>query len=129
VRLRLCDAPLPGTRTIRSGVPELSVESTRRGARAKDSAVVRVHSPFAANNSEALRDAAAAGLGIALLPDFSAQSGLQSGRLLKVLPDWEPIESFGDCLYAVRPYAALAPRPVTAFVAFLKKQYAGGFSA
>lgn len=104
----------------------------RRGndrGRAKDSAVVRVAGPFAVNNSEALRDAAGAGLGIALLPDFSAQSGLQSGRLVQVLPDWEPVESFGDYLYAVRPYAAHVPRAVAAFVDFLKQQYGGGFSA
>ena len=105
----------------------------RRGAnernRAKDSAVVRVSGPFAANNSEALRDAAAAGLGIALLPDFSAQSALQSGKLVQVLPGWEPVESFGDYLYAVRPYAAHVPRAVATFVEFLKQQYAAGFSA
>lgn len=92
-------------------------------------AVVRVSGPFAANNSEALRDAAAAGLGIALLPDFSAQSGLQSGKLVQVLPEWEPVESFGEHLYAVRPYAAHVPRAVAAFVDFLKQQYSGGFSA
>ncbi|MES2999649.1 MAG: LysR family transcriptional regulator [Pseudomonadota bacterium] len=97
--------------------------------RTKDAAVVRVSGPFAANNSEALRDAAAAGLGIALLPDFSAQSALQSGKLVQVLPDWEPVESFGEYLYAVRPYAAHVPRAVAAFVEFLKQQYEDGFSA
>lgn len=96
--------------------------------RSKDSAVVRVSGPFAANNSEALRDAAAAGLGIALLPDFSAQSGLLARKLVKVLPAWEPVELFGDHLYAVRPFAAHVPRSVAAFVDFLKKQYEGGFS-
>lgn len=97
--------------------------------KSKDSLSVRVAGPFAANNSEALRDAAIAGLGIALLPDFSAQSGLQSGKLVRVLPAWEPVESFGEHLYAVRPYAAQVPRAVGAFVAFLKGQYAGGFAA
>lgn len=94
-----------------------------------ESCEVRVAGPFAANNSEALRDAAAAGLGIALLPDFSAQSGLQAGKLVRVLPAWEPVESFGDYLYAVRPYAAHVPRAVAAFVDFLRKQYAEGFAA
>jgi len=97
--------------------------------KAKDTLAVRVSGPFAANNSEVLRDAAAAGLGIALLPDFSAQSGLAAGKLVRVLPGWEPVESFGDHLYAVRPYAAHVPRAVAAFVAFLQQQYAGGFSA
>jgi DNA-binding transcriptional LysR family regulator len=43
---------------------------------------------LAANNSEALRDAALAGLGIALLPDFSAQAALASGQLVQVLAGW-----------------------------------------
>lgn len=89
--------------------------------------VVRVSGPFAANNSEALRDAAVAGLGISLLPDFSAQSGLQSGRLVQVLSAWEPMEAFGDYLYAVRPHAAHVPRAVAAFVEFLRGEFAGGF--
>lgn len=97
-------------------------------AKARETVTVRVSGPFAANNSEALRDAAAAGLGIALLPDFSAQAGLLSGKLVRVLPGWEPVESFGDHLYAVRPYAAHVPRAVAAFVGFLKAQYAQGFS-
>lgn len=101
----------------------------RRLSSSEDLAVVRVSGPFSANNSEALRDAAAAGLGIALLPDFSAQSGLQSGKLVQVLPEWEPVNSFGEYLYAVRPYAAHVPRAVVALVEFLKGEFAGGFGA
>jgi DNA-binding transcriptional LysR family regulator len=36
----------------------------------------------------ALRDAAAAGLGVALLPDHACRSGLASGRLVRLFPDW-----------------------------------------
>ncbi len=95
----------------------------------KAMAEVRVSGPFAANNSEALRDLAAAGVGIALLPDFSAQSALRSGQLVRVLPLWEPVDSFGDYLYAVRPFATYVPRAVAAFVGFLKEQFSAGFSA
>lgn len=45
-----------------------------------------VASPFAANNSEAPRDAAVAGLRIALPPDFRAQAALKAGKLVEVLP-------------------------------------------
>lgn len=100
-----------------------------RGRSAKAPVSVRVAGPFAANNSEALRDAAVAGLGIAVLPDFSAQRALQTGQLVQVLPEWEPLETFGQFLYAVRPYAAHVPRAVAAFVEYLKKEYAGGFGA
>lgn len=36
----------------------------------------------------ALRDAAAAGLGVAFLPDHSCRELLESGRLVRVFPDW-----------------------------------------
>src|SRR5690606_32181310 len=63
-----------------------------RGARA--STTVPVSGPLVANNSEALRDAAIAGLGIALVPDFSAQGALASGQLVQVLPQWRPVGAF-----------------------------------
>jgi len=88
---------------------------------------VPVSGPLAANNSEALRDAAIAGLGIALLPDFSAQSALQAGKLVEVLPKWQSVGAFGDRLYAIRPYATHVPRAVTAFVSWLRAELAAGF--
>jgi DNA-binding transcriptional LysR family regulator len=63
----------------------------RRGARGH---TVAVAGPFAANNSEALRDAAIAGLGLALLPDFSAQDALRRGELVRVLPQWQAVGVF-----------------------------------
>lgn len=88
---------------------------------------VRVGGPFSVNNSEALRDAAMAGLGIALLPDFSAQSALEADRLVEVLPGWQPVNAFGGFIHAVRPYSAHVPRAVAVFVEYLKEQYAAGF--
>ena len=90
---------------------------------------VPITGPLAANNSEALRDAAQAGLGIALLPDFSAQSALQSGKLVEVLPDWKPVGAFAGQLYAIRPYSAHVPRAVTLFVGYLREALAAGFPA
>lgn len=88
---------------------------------------VPVSGPLAANNSEALRDAAIAGLGIALVPDFSAQSALQAGKLVEVLAGWTPVGSFSTHLYAIRPYASHVPRAVTAFVGWLREALAQGF--
>ncbi|MFT4267158.1 MAG: LysR family transcriptional regulator [Xenophilus sp.] len=90
---------------------------------------VPVAGPFAANNSEALRDAALAGLGIALLPDFSAQAALHAGKLVEVLPRWRPVGAFGEQLFAIRPYAPHVPRAVGVFVAWLRGAFAGGFEA
>ena len=88
---------------------------------------VGVRGVFAANNSEALREAALAGLGIALLPDFSAQAALQSGKLQLVLPQWKPVGAFGEHLYAIRPYSPVVPRAVQAFIGYWRKALEGGF--
>jgi len=149
--------PLCGTRSLlvasraylrRRGTPtepaELTVHDCLHYPRAQDAPAwtferlapagperitVPITGPLAANNSEALRDAAQAGLGVALLPDFSAQSGLQSGKLVEVLPDWKPVGAFAEHLYAIRPYSAHVPRAVTLFVSYLREALAAGFPA
>lgn len=89
---------------------------------------VQVAGTFAANNSEVLRDAAVAGVGIALLPDFSAQDSLRSGRLVEVLPQWRPVSAFPENIYAIRPYSAYVPRAVQAFVSHIQQVFSAGFS-
>ena len=89
---------------------------------------VPVTGNFAANNSEALREAALTGAGIALMPDFSAQAALRQGKLVQVLPDWKPVDAFAETIYAIRPYAPHVPRAVTALVAHLRQGLAGGFA-
>lgn len=97
-----------------------------RGARA--STTVPVSGPLVANNSEALRDAAIAGLGIALVPDFSAQAALASGQLVQVLPQWRPMGAFSPTIYAMRPYSAHVPRAVAVFVEWLRAVFTPGFA-
>lgn len=103
------------------------LEPARRGGE-RQRVSVPVRGAFAANNSEALRDAAVAGLGIALLPDFSANSALESGRLVRVLPAWRPISAFASQILAIRPHTTHVPRAVQALVAFLRTSFAGGFA-
>ena len=88
---------------------------------------VPIAGPLGANNSEVLREAALAGLGIALLPDFSAQTSLRASKLVQVLPQWKPVGPFAEQLYAIRPYSPHVPRAVTAFVAYLRQTLASGF--
>ena len=76
---------------------------------------------------EVLRDAALDDLGIALLPDFTAQAAIHSGRLVVLLPEWRPVGAFADQLYVVRPYAPHVPRAVAIFVAYLREAFARGF--
>ncbi|MEX8520540.1 MAG: LysR family transcriptional regulator [Leptothrix sp. (in: b-proteobacteria)] len=85
------------------------------------SVTVAARGPLSANNSEALREAALAGLGIALLPDFSARQAVQAGLLIEVLPQWMPTGAFGDQIYAIRPYSPYVPRAVHALVSHLRR--------
>jgi DNA-binding transcriptional LysR family regulator len=61
---------------------------------------VRISGNFRANNSEAVRDAALGGLGIALLPTFAAWHDVRSGKLIPLLPEWQPHGTFGSTLIA-----------------------------
>lgn len=45
---------------------------------------------FAANRQTILIDAVLAGLGIANLPNFMIDAEMAAGRLVRVLPDWDP---------------------------------------
>jgi DNA-binding transcriptional LysR family regulator len=81
---------------------------------------IAVQGPFRANNSEVVRDAAVAGLGLALLPDFSAAIALRARRLRVVLPQWRPIGFFGDAIHAIRPWSPSTPKAVQALVAHLR---------
>ncbi|KKB63458.1 LysR family transcriptional regulator [Robbsia andropogonis] len=89
--------------------------------------VVKVDGAFAANNSESLRDAALDGLGIALLPDFTAQAAIRDGRLQILLDDWYLTNAFADQLFVVRPYASQVPRAIDLFTTYLRETFVGGF--
>ncbi|PPE68687.1 LysR family transcriptional regulator [Caldimonas thermodepolymerans] len=101
-------------------------EGARRGEARR--VTVPVRGPFSANNSEVLREAVLDGLGLAVLPDFSAQSALRAGRLQAVLPGWRPVGAFGERIYAIRPYSPVVPRAVQALVAYLREVLAAGFA-
>lgn len=84
---------------------------------------VRIQGSFATNNSESIRDAALQGLGIAMLPDFSAREALAAGLLQQVLSEWQPVEAFAARLWIVRPWAAQVPRAVTTFTQWLRARF------
>ncbi|MEY2994786.1 MAG: hypothetical protein RL357_1721, partial [Pseudomonadota bacterium] len=89
--------------------------------------VVNISGPLAANNSEALRDAAMAGLGVAVLPDFSVQSALQQGQLVRLLPQWHAVGVFAPKIYAVRPYAPHVSRALRLLIEHLANAFKPGF--
>lgn len=99
-----------------------------RPRRKAERSVVAVHGPLRANNSEVLREAVLGGVGLGLLPDFSAASHLGPRELVVVLPQWRPQGFFGERLYAIRPWSPHVPRAVQCLVDFLRESLAGGFA-
>jgi DNA-binding transcriptional LysR family regulator len=108
---------------LRDGpAPSWSFEK-RSKSRRVEQVSVPVTGPLKANNSEVLREAVLGGLGIGLLPDFSA-SGPHAKELIPVLPAWSPVGFFGERLYAVRPWSTRVPRAVQCLVEHLRKSFA-----
>ncbi|MEM8916239.1 MAG: LysR family transcriptional regulator [Pseudomonadota bacterium] len=60
---------------------------------------VTVTSVLCSNNGEVLRDAAVQGLGIMLGPTFIVGGDLQLGRLVSILPDYQPPQLMLTALY------------------------------
>ncbi|MEE4411489.1 MULTISPECIES: LysR family transcriptional regulator [unclassified Serratia (in: enterobacteria)] len=77
---------------------------------------------YQVNNSEALREALIAGLGICQMPTFIVGEDLAQGRLVEVLPDYRLPE---HAIYAVYPERKHVPAKVMAFVDFLLAQLGG----
>jgi DNA-binding transcriptional LysR family regulator len=92
----------------------------RRGERID----VPVGGPFKANNSEVLRAAIIGGIGIGLLPDFSASPELDCGAMQPLLTDWRPVGFFGERIYAVRPGGVRASRAVECAIEHLRQLFA-----
>lgn len=90
---------------------------------------VTIKGSLKANNSEVLRDALLAGLGIGLLPDFSLPPSLNGeSRLKRVLPNWQVQGFFGEKIYALRPWSAQVPKAVQCLVEHLRASFSGGFA-
>ena len=80
---------------------------------------VRVRGRIESNQGELLRDAAVAGLGIAMHSTWHVNGDLHAGRLQVVLPD-HPLADTG--IHAVMPQRRLVPPRVRAFVDFLAQR-------
>jgi len=94
-------------------LPEFRLLLTRGAQRAE----VAVSPKLAVSDPAVLHAAAAAGLGIALLPGFLCRQGLATGRLEAVLPEWTAPPA--AALYALYPAALEADTRVQRFVEFL----------
>ena len=89
------------------GAPDLAAQQVRVGGR------------YHVDNPEAVAEAAMAGMGIALLPDYLCQDELASGRLLRVLPMWTPQTKFGSHIMAIGAPERMALARNRLLIAFL----------
>ncbi len=81
---------------------------------------VRGSSRFRGNNGDLLREAAAAGLGIAVMPSFIASDAIRNNQVEVILRDY-PLEETG--LYAVMPPGRSTTARVRALVDFLSDRF------
>jgi len=77
---------------------------------------VNVSSRIAASSPSAVKEIAAAGGGIGMVPRFIVEPALQQGLLQEVLPDYRTLE-FG--LFAMYPHRRYLPKKVRCFIDFM----------
>lgn len=83
---------------------------------------VEVSGPLFARNTEALIDAAVAGLGIIHLPDWNFGAEIRDGRLVTILDAFDAVPMTTP-VYAVYPAALYQPPKLKAFVTFLRSTF------
>ncbi len=74
------------------------------------------------DSATSLRALLQQGAGVSILDQLSAEAGLKSGVLSRLLPDWA-LPTGG--VYAVFPPGRHVPAKVRAFIAFLRENLAG----
>ncbi|MGD0109330.1 MAG: LysR family transcriptional regulator [Rhodopila sp.] len=86
---------------------------------------VAVRGRLRANDSEALLDAALAGLGIALLPSWLTGEAIKAGQLTPLLPEWEALIALGArrAIWAVYPPKKVVSPKVRAFLSFIEARF------
>lgn len=93
--------------------------------READIVEVRIHGPLRANNPEAVAEAAIMGMGVALLPLYIVERDISEGRLVRVLPEWQPRTKFGDKIFAIAPIERMRLSRNKCFLDFLKDRLRG----
>jgi DNA-binding transcriptional LysR family regulator len=81
---------------------------------------VRVRGNFLADNSEAVREAVAAGVGIAVMPVWLFRDEITSGLVRAALPDFEPKRL---PIYAVCPSRRFLPTKVRVLIDFFADEF------
>tara|TARA_R110000868_G_scaffold120773_1_gene320583 strand:- start:18938 stop:19828 length:891 start_codon:yes stop_codon:yes gene_type:complete len=88
--------------------------------RGNEEVEVRVTGRLTLNGASAATEAAAAGVGIACSPRYAAVAGLEAGRIVPVMPDWQPEHRN---LWAVFPSNRFLTHRVRLFVDYLAEYF------
>jgi len=73
-------------------------------------AAVRVSGNLISNSGETLRRAALAGVGVSLAAGFLVQDDLEAGRLIRLLPEYRPVEFSMNAVYPHRHHLSAKVR-------------------
>jgi DNA-binding transcriptional LysR family regulator len=73
-------------------------------------ATVRVSGNLISNSGEALRRAALDGIGVSLAPGFLVHDDLEEGRLVRLLPEYRPVELSMNAVYPHRHHLSAKVR-------------------
>lgn len=86
---------------------------------------VEVQGPLRVNDSEALREAALADLGVALLPTWLVSEDLRTGRLQALFAeyDWQIAPGPERAIWAIYPPKKVVSPKVSTFIAFLLERF------
>jgi DNA-binding transcriptional LysR family regulator len=131
----LCAAPAlierygePGSPQDLVRIPCLHYDDLRNGGRwqltgPEGPVELKVNGVLCSNNAEILCQAAADGMGVALLPRFIADAAIRSGRLVPVLRQFAAPELYLSLIYP--PNRHLSAR-VRVFVKFMQERFGAG---
>jgi DNA-binding transcriptional LysR family regulator len=87
---------------------------------------VKVSGRYRVDNPEAVLEAALAGMGIALLPDYLCVPAIEQGSLVKVLTPWTPKTKFGTHIAALCPPERKKISRNQALIDFLQRSLSQG---
>lgn len=98
-----------------SGHQFWSASEIRLQSRNQSGQVISIEPVLKSEGVTSLREAARSGLGVSLLPDWLIEEDLQTGRLVRLLPQWQaqPLP-----LHVVYPADRLLPTRVRAFIEY-----------
>jgi DNA-binding transcriptional LysR family regulator len=96
----------------------------RRGETGDAFEEIPVTGTLRADDSEPLRDAAVAGVGVVLLPTWLVGEDIKAGRLRQVLPEWSSmIATKPGGIFGLFPPHRMVPPKVRAFLDFAQKRF------